>query len=71
MKNLINALEVAKEELWRAENNFNNAESEYIDTAIHSLNAARSKYGALLRELKYSTQTQGGKLGVAFSSCNS
>ena len=45
---LLNALQ----EKQMAENNFNNADSEYIDVAIYKYNAALEKVNLIIRKVK-------------------
>lgn len=42
-----------QQELQQAEQNFNYADSEYIDSAIYQLKAIEEKYNALIKEVKY------------------
>lgn len=52
MDNLKQEIEKAKLELQIAEQNLNNAESEFIDAAIHEYNAKKSRLNALLNLAK-------------------
>lgn len=52
MENVRMLIKSAKQELDQAEINFNNAQYNYIDVAIHEYNAKLEKFQILLKEIK-------------------